>query len=84
MTPTFDELEKTAARKDIIRVKCIKIPLDTDLPLKPKAIEKFKISREYDAEYMIDSKLKSGWIVEDVPFNQGETREHFSVVEIKE
>jgi len=70
MKQTFDELEKTAERKEKIRVKCIKMPHHMDPPLKPKALEKFEVDMDYDAEYMIDSKLKSAWIVEDVPFNQ--------------
>ncbi len=80
MLHTFDELEKVAERKNIIRVKCIKIPRHLDPPLKQKAVKKFEVSREYNAEYMIDSKLESGWIVEDVPFKQHEIREHFSLV----
>ncbi len=77
---TFDELEETAQRKDIIRVKCIKIPLHLDPPLLEKVIKRFEISREYDAEYMLDSRIDHGWIVEDVPFKKQEVREHFSVV----
>ncbi len=78
---TFDELERKTLRKHKIRVKCIKIPRHLDPPLREKAIEKFEVSREYDAEYMIDSKLESGWIIADVPFKKREIREHFSVAE---
>ncbi len=78
---TFDELEKTTQRKDKISVQCIKIPLHPDPPLRERAINKFEVSQEYNAEYLIDSKLKGGWIIEGVPLKKYEVREHFSVVE---
>ncbi len=79
--PTLDEIEQTAQRKDIIRVRCIKIPNNTDPLLTDRAVRRFEISRIYDAEYMLDSKIDHGWIIQRVAFKKREVREYFEVVE---
>jgi len=79
--PTFDEIEQTAQRKDKIRVRCIKIPDDTDPPLIDRVLRRFEVNRIYDAEYMLDRKLNDAWIVCHTPFNRRETRKYFEVAE---